>query len=129
MASIKFNESSLRRFILMQIKIMSNLVPSAMVVCGHMKGSDNLSKGKYSSWTQWWEENIIKPIVPSDKKCPCCQRLINEDKSNYFIIGHIVDIKNDTGYLCPICNECNVKMKKWRFLVNKNRLVELPTDL
>lgn len=127
MAIIKFDESSLIRFICMQVTIMFKAIPTSMVVCRHMKKSNEISKGKYSSWTQWWKDNIMMPIVPKNKKCPCCQRIIKEDKSNYFVIGY-VKVKNNK-YLTPVCNDCNVKMKKWKFLVNRDRLVDLPTNL
>ena len=68
MAIIKFDESSLIRFICMQVTIMFKAIPTSMVVCRHMKKSNEISKGKYSSWTQWWKDNIMMPIVPKNKK-------------------------------------------------------------
>ena len=129
MSKIVFTEEELCRFINNQVLIGLNDIPEGSIVAKHSVGTSDIDKGKYSSWAQWWEDNIVTPLKPSDSICPCCQRKIIEDDSNYFVVGHIHDAHSNKGYVCPVCNQCNTAMKKWEFLVAKSMLHERPKNL
>lgn len=124
---IKYKLSEFKRFITMRIKIILNFIPNNAIVVKHLPKSSKLSKGKYSSWSEYWRDEIKTPIQPSNNICPCCQRVIFENSSNYFIIGHIYDVKNKKNkYLHPVCNECNVGLKRSKFIVNKKDIKPMP---
>ena len=111
----------------MHTKIALNLIPDGFVVVKHMRGSTNISKGKYKSWSDWWNQNIKTPIDYVDKICPCCQRKIINNQYNYFVIGHVIlKKKPNTICLLPVCNECNVKLKKYSFIAKKSWLKPMP---
>ena len=129
MPKMIIKETDLVEFVVMQVRITLKLIPKDSLCVIHSKGTANINKGKYSSWTEYWEDNIPDPIVPYNNICPCCRRTIVENNSNYFVVGHVEDSLTHEKYLLPLCNECNVKMKKWRFLAKKYRLHPVPTDL
>ena len=124
-----YTQSAILRFIHDQVFILLNDIPDNCIVAKHAKGTSNINKGKYRSWTEYWKDNIKAPLAPPDNICPCCKRKIIESESNYFVVGHIYDVNTRKGYLCPVCNECNVKMKKWSFIVAKTFLQKRPKNL
>lgn len=124
-----FTRSALQRFIRNQVLIELEAVPRDSIVAKHAEGTSEYNKGNYSSWTEWWDENIDEPLTPPNGICPCCQRIIKENKSNYFVVGHIYDAHTREGYVCPVCNQCNTGMKKWSFLVPRKLLHERPKNL
>ena len=127
MASILLQKSALIRFIKKQIIIRLNCIPNGYTVVRHMKDSSKLSRGKYNSWSECYREEYNMKVGYEDNICPCCQRKIIEDKHNYFIIGHVIPIKSpDKICLLPVCNECNVKLKHYRFLAPESKLKEMP---
>ena len=134
MALIKWDESSFYRFIAMQTKILlskivgKSILPNECVIVRHMKDSSKLNKGRYHSWTEYWEDKYPDNVIPENNLCSCCQRIIKKTKSNYFVVGH-VKTSNNEKFLYPVCNDCNVKMKKWRFLADKNKLKPMPMNL
>lgn len=133
MALIKLPEESFFQFLVMQVKIYlsdlwgESIIPDGFLVVRHMKDSSKLKKGKYHTWTEYWEDTYSDAVEPENKKCTCCQRFIKKTKSNYFVVGH-VETESGQNFIYPVCNECNVKLKNWRFLANKNKLRPLPTD-
>ncbi len=125
-----FKEGELRAFIKMQVQIELDVTPRDSICVKHSVGTDNINKGEYNSWKEYWKDNDKDiPVVPRGSVCPCCKRKIQETESNYFVIAHIEDVKTHKMYLHPVCNDCNTKMKKWRFFAKKDRLLEAPTDL
>lgn len=126
---MKFTESELHEFIRNQVLIELDTIPNNSIVAKHASGTSEFSKGKYSSWTEWWEDNIKEPLAPTSGICPCCQRKIIEDDSNSFVVGHIYDAHTRDGYVCPVCNQCNTGLKKWSFIVPKELLHERPKNL
>lgn len=128
-AKMIFKESEFKNFIAMQVKISMGKFPPNYLLVKHSTGTSNINKGKYSSWTDYWQKNMSEPLTPDKNVCPCCKRKIIENESNYFVIGHVEDVNSHEKYLLPLCNDCNVKMKKWSFLANKERLRPIPTNL
>lgn len=129
MSEMNFKKYELAAFFEMQSQIKNGNIPKDSLCVIHSEGTANISKGKYSSWTEYWKDNIPDPIVPYENICPCCRRIIVENDSNYFVIGHVEDSLSHEKYLLPLCNECNVKMNEWKFLAKKDRLHPIPTDL
>lgn len=130
LATMEFKENEFQSFIKMQIQIALGKIPKDSICVKHSVGTDDLSKGGFHSWTEYWNEKSNgKPINPNGSVCPCCNRKILESESNYFVIAHIEDINTHKMYLHPVCNDCNTKMKKWRFFAKRDRLLEAPTDL
>ena len=127
MAKLRFTAKELYRFFRIHTKIVLNLIPNDFVVVKHMKGSTDLPKGEYESWSDWWNDRVKRPIGYEDEICPCCQRHIIPDKHNYFIIAHVIP-QNDpnTISLLPVCNECNVKLKHYPFIVQESWLKPMP---
>ena len=127
MAKLRFTGKELYRFFRMHTKIVLNLIPNDFVVVKHMKGSTDLPKGEYKSWSDWWNRRVKTPIGYEDEICPCCQRHIIPNKHNYFIIAHVIP-KNNSNKICllPVCNECNVKLKSFPFLAKKSWLEPMP---
>ena len=126
-----FKENEFRSFINMAgSNCIRKKIPKDSICARHSIGTNAISKGDFHSWTEYWNEisNDI-PINPIGSICPCCKRRIIESKTNYFVIAHIEDINTHKMYLHPVCNDCNIKMKKWLFLAKKDRLLEAPTDL
>lgn len=119
MTWLHYTINELHRFILNQIKIKFNLIPDDCIIVKHSSNTADIDKGKYSSWTKWWEDTIKLPLEPPSNICPCCQRTIINNRHNYFVVGHIYDIRSSKKYVCPVCNQCNTGMKKWKFLVPK----------
>ena len=134
MASIKFSENTFYRFIAAQVRIYlssiigDSVIPKECLVVKHMKDSSKLNKGRYHSWTEYWEDKYPDDVIPENNLCSCCQRIIKKTKSNYFVVGH-VETSNNEKFLYPVCNDCNVKMKKWSFLADKNKLKPMPMNL
>lgn len=127
MTSISLQKSEFVRLIKMQILIIFNCIPNGYSVVRHMKDSSKLSIGKYKSWSECYREEFNMNVGYEDNICPCCQREIIEDKHNYFIIGHVIPIESpDKICLLPVCNECNVKLKHYRFLAPESKLKEMP---
>lgn len=124
-----FKEAEFNAFVKMQAQIKLGRLPKDLICVSHASGTTKIEKGKYSSWTEYWKDIIREPIIPPKNVCPCCKRVIKEDKSNYFVIGHVEDSSSHRQYLLPLCNDCNVKMKKWPFFARKNKLHPIPTDL
>lgn len=129
-ATMVFKEKEFKSFIEMQVRIRMGKIPKDSICVKHSVGTDDISKGRYQSWTDYWNENSKgMPLIPDDYVCPCCKRRISESASNYFVIAHIEDIHTHRMYLHPVCNDCNTKMKKWLFFAKRDRLLDAPTDL
>ena len=92
-----------------------------------MKGSSDLDKGRFASWSKYWKKEVGTTIGYEDKICPCCQRQIIPNQHNYFVIAHVIP-QNDpnTISLLPVCNECNVKLKHYPFIVQESWLEPMP---
>lgn len=131
MGKIRFSEASFFRFYKMQLLISlsdflgKKVLPNGCTIVNHMRDSSKLEKGKYKTWTEYWEDKYDDSVKPENELCTCCQRFIKETKSNYFVVGHVVTSNNEK-FIYPICNECNVKMKNFRFFAAKNKLRPIP---
>lgn len=129
MSRLRFTKHELKNFLRNQVAILFNRIPESCIVVKHSPNTSGYDKGGYASWTDWWKENIKEPVAPTNNICPCCQRTIVKNVSNYFVVGHIYDAHSRKGYLCPVCHQCNVSMKKWKFLAPKELIRERPKNL
>ena len=93
---------------------------------GSSKVSEKSPKG-YSSWLDYWEQNVNFTLKPGDKyKCPACGKSFTRDN---FDGCHVqkVDSTDQKWYIIPLCDSCNHRIDTPD--IGFIRLVDVPNNL